>query len=141
MDRYNEYKDSGIQWIGEIPSHWNAVPIKRIAIFSPKKKRFLADDEWVGYAPMERIRCCNMTPTKIQVKKLSTGLTYFEEGDIVMAKVTPCFENGNTAIVPKMVNKFGYGSSELFVYRCKDIVNKYYLLFNLINQSFTCWRN
>lgn len=37
-----------------------------------------------------------------------------------MAKVTPCFENGNVAIVPKMVHYCGYGSSELFVYRCNE---------------------
>jgi len=30
MERYSEYKDSGVQWLGEIPGHWGCVPLKRI---------------------------------------------------------------------------------------------------------------
>lgn len=85
---------------------------------------------------MERIRCDIMTPSKIQYSKLSTGLTYCEEGDIVLAKVTPCFENGNVAIVPSVESGCCYASSELFVYRAKGMVKKRFLLYYFLNRSF-----
>lgn len=66
---------------------------------------------------------------------LPTSLTHFQENDIVMAKVTPCFENGNIAIMQKLQSGFGLGSSELFVLRCKT-VNIHYLFWWLQNRGF-----
>ena len=43
MERYNEYKDSGIQWIGDIPSHWAAVPFK--SMFSLQKGLTITKDD------------------------------------------------------------------------------------------------
>lgn len=135
MERYSEYKDSGVQWLGEIPKGWECVQLKRIAKVNPPEKKSFNDDVYVGYAPMERIRCDRMCPSKILVSKLSSGLTYFEEGDIVVAKVTPCFENGNVAIVPELENHCGYGSSELFVYRVKIGNNKRFIFYNFLNRG------
>ena len=121
MEKYSKYKDSGVKWIGDvIPAHWEIVELKRLATFNPPRREELDKETLVGYAPMDRVRSDMLAPLAIQMKNLSTGLTYFEEGDVVMAKVTPCFENGNVAIVPKMVHYCGYGSSELFVYRCNE---------------------
>ncbi len=66
---------------------------------------------------------------------LPPSLTHFQENDIVMAKVTPCFENGNIAIMQKLQSGFGLGSSELFVLRCKT-VNIHYLFWWLQNRGF-----
>lgn len=136
MEKYSEYKNSGTHWIEKIPIIWRMVALKRLTVFSPSKKENLGVDIEVGYAPMEKVRWDNMNPTSIRVGNLSTGLTYFEEGDVVIAKVTPCFENGNIAIVPKMVNYCGYGSSELFVYRCKSSLDKRFLLYLLSSKPF-----
>lgn len=137
MKRYNRYKESGISWIGEIPEHWGVVSIKRITSFCPSRREELNKNTIVGYAPMERIRYGEMLPLSIKLEELSTGLTYFEEGDIIMAKVTPCFENRNIAIVPQMANYCGYGSSELFVYRNKeDKVITFYLFYFLQSSHF-----
>ena len=136
MERYREYKDSGIQWLGQIPGHWKAIPVRRIAQVNPSKKKELSPDDYVGYAPMERIRCDQMIPTRIKVSQLTSGLTYCEQGDIVLAKVTPCFENGNLAIVPKVENGCCYASSELFVYRPKNNVLDRFLFYTFLNRSF-----
>lgn len=136
MEKYKEYKDSGVQWLGEIPSHWNCIPIRRIAQVNPLKNKQLNEDDIVGYAPMDRIRCDKMTPTIITVSKLTSGLTYCETGDIVLAKVTPCFENGNVAIVPTVQNGCCFGSSELFVFRAKSIVNVRFLFYTFLNKGF-----
>lgn len=136
MEKYKEYKDSGVQWLGEIPSHWKCIPIRRIAQVNPLRKKQLNKDDIVGYAPMDRIRCDKMTPTIITVSKLTSGLTYCESGDIVLAKVTPCFENGNVAIVPTVENGCCFGSSELFVFRAKSIVNVRFLFYTFLNKGF-----
>lgn len=136
MEKYKEYKDSGVQWLGEIPSHWKCIPIRRIAQVNPLKNKQLNEDDIVGYAPMDRIGCDKMTPTIITVSKLTSGLTYCETGDIVLAKVTPCFENGNVAIVPTVQNGCCFCSSELFVFRAKSIVNVRFLFYTFLNKGF-----
>lgn len=136
MKSYSNYKDSGVKWLGQIPQHWECVELKRLAIFSPTKKLELNENTLVGYSPMNCIRTATMQPSVIEVRKLSSGLTYFEEGDVVLAKVTPCFENGNVAVVPKMVHQCGYGSSELFVYRCKEHLDKKFLLYFFLCRQF-----
>ena len=85
---------------------------------------------------MEKIRCDKMNPSKIKVSKLTSGLTYCEEGDIVLAKVTPCFENGNLAIVPHVEQGCCYASSELFVFRAKDKVLPRFLFYTFLNRGF-----
>ena len=137
MKRYSEYKYSGVKWIGDIPKHWGIVELKRLTKFNPQRREELDKETLVGYAPMDKVRSDMLTPLSIQIKNLTTGLTYFEEGDVVMAKVTPCFENGNVAIVPKMVHYCGYGSSELFVYRCnEEKLEPRILLYYLLSAGF-----
>lgn len=82
---------------------------------------------------MERLKNGYMLPSVISVSNLTQGLTFFKENDIVLAKVTPCFENGNIAIAKNLVNNCGFGSSELFVFRVKSINRKY--LFYLLQEG------
>ena len=137
MRKYSEYKYSGVKWIEDIPKHWGIVELKRLTKFNPQRREELDKETLVGYAPMDKVRSDMLAPLSIQMKNLSTGLTYFEEGDVVMAKVTPCFENGNVAIVPKMVHYCGYGSSELFVYRCnEEKLKSRLLLYYMLSAGF-----
>lgn len=48
MTRYNEYKDSGIQWLGEIPSHWDVVPLKYIEKFTKGKLASTTNNDGEG---------------------------------------------------------------------------------------------
>ena len=66
---------------------------------------------------------------------LSHTLTPFQNGDIAMAKVTPCFENGNIAIMNNLFSGFGLGSSELFIFRPKSISTRYFFYW-LQNKAF-----
>ena len=60
--------------------------------------------------------------------------TYFAEGDIIIAKITPCMENGKCAIATGLTNKIGFGSSEYHVLRCnEEVLNKY--LFGYLNRE------
>ena len=129
-------KDSGVEWIGEIPENWEVNRIKYICEFNPSNKNKFLDSQIISYSPMECIKNGYMINQEIQVSNLVSGLTYFEENDILMAKVTPCFENGNIAIANNLTNGVGYGSSELFVFRTLS-VNRKWLFYFLRNTKFT----
>ncbi len=128
-------KDSGVEWIGEIPEHWEVVRIKNICSFNPSSRKTYSDSDIVSYAPMECVRTGQLLHKEIQIKNISSGLTYFEENDIIMAKVTPCFENGNIAIATELTNGIAFGSSELFVFRARSEI-RHFLFYFLQNDVF-----
>ena len=129
-------KDSGIEWIGEIPEEWECKPIKYVAKFQPAcDTSKLNDESETTYIPMECLKNGYYVKNTALFGALSSSLTPFEEGDIAMAKVTPCFENGNIAIMNNLASEFGMGSSELFVYR-PFAANARYILYWLQNDLF-----
>lgn len=70
-----------------------------------------------------------------KIGELRTGsYTYFFEGDIIIAKITPCMENGKCAIASGLTNNIGFGSSEFHTFRCheEELLTEY--LFALLNQ-------
>ena len=119
-------KDSGVRWIGYIPEHWGLNKIKYNSVFEPKQPNKLNDDLIVGYAPMECIKQGYMISNTIEYEKVKGGYTYFADDDIVMAKVTPCFENENIALAKDLANGIGFGSSELYVFRAEKIKKEYF---------------
>lgn len=129
-------KDSGIEWIGEIPESWELLKLKYCAELSPQCDfSHLHDDTLIEYLPMEYIKSGYYISNKSNYSEVSTSLTPFQEGDIVFAKVTPCFENGNIAIMKNISSGFGLGSSELFVVRVSNADTKY-LFYWLQNKGF-----
>jgi type I restriction enzyme, S subunit len=57
-----------------------------------------------------------------------SGFTSFENNDVLVAKITPCFENGKGALVANMINGIGFGSTEFHVLRPSNKIDPYYLL-------------
>lgn len=127
-------KDSGVEWIGQIPEHWEVIRLKYLAAFNPPINNVDLNKE-ISYMPMECLKNGYMIPHTKLFADLVNGLTGFYEGDIVMAKVTPCFENGNIAIAQNLVNNIGYGSTEIYVFRCNKILTKF-LFYYLQNELF-----
>ena len=129
-------KDSGVEWIGEIPEEWGISRIKYVSIFEPSCDfRKLTPETIITYAPMECIKNGTFERRTSLYGNLAHTLTPFQDGDIVMAKVTPCFENGNIAIMNELQSGYGLGSSELFVFRPQNINTKY-LFYWLQNKLF-----
>ena len=131
-----EMKDSGVEWIREIPVDWEISHIKYVSIFEPScdfKK--LTPETIITYSPMECIKNGTFERRTSLYGNLAHTLTPFQNGDIVMAKVTPCFENGNIAIMNELQSGYGLGSSELFVFRPQNI-NTRYLFYWLQNKLF-----
>ena len=135
LDLNAEMKDSGVDWIGGIPKKWQLSKIKYVADFNPKLEVVFDPSLPIGYTPMECIKNGYMIPKRTAYATLSTGLTSFQSGDIVMAKVTPCFENGNIAIADGLAQDVAFGSSELFSFRNQAILNEF-LFFYLQSEGF-----
>jgi type I restriction enzyme S subunit len=133
-------KDSGIEWIGEIPEHWEVKRIKYLATVNPNKSevRHLPSEQEVTFIPMEKIIATGKVDYSLTntIENLINGYTYFRDGDIIMAKVTPCFENGNIAIVNGLLNGIGFGTTELHVLRCNNKCYNRFLFYYLQSDMF-----
>ena len=136
MLEMRKMKDSGIEWIGEIPEGWEITRLKYLADFEPTcDTSYLTDESKITYTPMECVKNGGFENRSALYGNLSHTLTPFQNGDIAMAKVTPCFENGNIAIMDNLFSGFGLGSSELFIFRPKSISTRYFFYW-LQNKAF-----
>ena len=135
-----EMKQSGIEWVGEVPKHWRIIRIKHLATVNPNKSeiKHLSLDSEVTFIPMEKIIGPGQVDYSLSntIENIINGYTYFKDGDIIMAKVTPCFENSNIAIVNGMKNGIGFGTTELHVLRCNDKCYNKYLFYYLQSSVF-----
>ena len=96
--------------------------LDEIAIFKPSKDevRELPDDTDVSFVPMVNINAYNAHFDPKENRKLAdvrSGFTYFRDNDILLAKITPCFENGKAGIARNLTNGIGFGSTEYIVIR------------------------
>ncbi|MGL6286458.1 restriction endonuclease subunit S [Aeromonas hydrophila] len=117
----------------QLPHGWSSCSLSDIAAVNPKT---VADESLIaGFVPMSH------APTRYHGEllfdekpwgEIKKSYTNFQDGDVIFAKVTPCFENGKAAAVDDLPNGIGAGSSEFYVLRphCSDISQK--LLFALI---------
>jgi type I restriction enzyme S subunit len=70
------------------------------------------------------------------VGTVKKGYTYFERGDVLVAKITPCFENGKATRTANLIHPFGFGSTEFHVLRAANDVSPDYLFYRIWNSSF-----
>ncbi|VEA71560.1 EcoKI restriction-modification system protein HsdS [Serratia rubidaea] len=136
---YPEYKESGVEWLGELPAHWTTLAIKYIAQLNPSKSCISIEKMQVmcSFIPMEKLKFNSLSLDEIKyIYDVYNGYTYFEDEDILIAKVTPCFENKNMVVAHGLHNGIGFGSSEIYVLRCNDIINNYFLFYRLQEDNF-----
>lgn len=127
---YPKYKDSGVEWLGKVPEHWVPKPMRYVCKLNPPVNfTGVAEVDELTFLPMDRVKTGYYIPNTAQFSKYNSSYNPFEEGDIVLAKVTPCFENGNIAITENLVGGKGFGSSELFVIRPTGTHRKFLFYF------------
>ncbi|NLE57272.1 MAG: restriction endonuclease subunit S, partial [Planctomycetes bacterium] len=68
--------------------------------------------------------------------EVATGYTYFRDGDVLAAKITPCFENGKGSIADGLVNGIGFGTTELHVLRPWAELDRRFLFYATISHPF-----
>jgi len=128
---YPAYKDSGVEWLGQVPEHWRVRRLKRIARLNPSKSEVplaLRDGQAV-FLPMERVGADGRYDASElwPISELWNGFTYFRRGDVVVAKITPCFENGKGACLEHLPTPIGFGSTEFHVIRPSKAIASAYL--------------
>ncbi len=110
--------------------------LKDVAILNPKYDGEDLDNELVSFSPMECLRYDNLRPYTIPFKDARGKYTYFANNDVLFAKVTPCFENLNTAIASNLLNGIGFGSSEINVLRFSDKCYTRYFFYLICSRQF-----
>lgn len=126
LDPNAKMKDSGIEWIGEIPKGWEVRKLKDIARVDPICQK-PSENCVVSFVPMECIR----TDQRIEKNSLllndDNSYSSFNNGDIALAKVSPCFENKNVCVMKNLENEYAFGSSELFNLRPLKVITNFLL--------------
>lgn len=125
--------------LNELPKGWVWTKMEKISEINPKFNREgFPDDIEVTFLPM---RCVEELTGHIDIslsKKMSEvikGYTSFVEGDLLFAKITPCMENGKTAIAHGLKNGIGFGSTEFHIIRPYELLPRKFLFFFLIQEG------
>ena len=123
----------------DLPDNWCWVRLGEICEINPRNK---LDDENIdaSFLPMTAINDGYSNSYNPLVKpwlEIKSGFTHFADGDVIFAKITPCFQNRKSAVVDNLTNGIGAGTTELYVLRSygKQVSEKY-LLYFLKNQRF-----
>jgi type I restriction enzyme S subunit len=106
---------------GSLPQGWELALLSEIAEINPKAFRGLDDDATlVNFVPMRAVAPEGGGLTAPEVRpfgEVKKGYTSFVSGDVIMAKITPCMENGKTTAVPPLPHELSFGSTEFHVMR------------------------
>lgn len=99
--------------------------LKELTRINPLKSEVkeLDPNTVVSFVPMEDVSEAgelNLSQERT-LDEVYKGFTYFKDGDVVVAKITPCFENGKGALMRDLVNGIGFGTTEFHVLRAKDL--------------------
>ncbi|MHA1880715.1 MAG: restriction endonuclease subunit S, partial [Candidatus Heimdallarchaeota archaeon] len=139
--KYKEPTAPDTNGLPELPEGWILGRLENIAEINPKlPDNDYSDNMEVSFLPMRVVEeqtgrfDLSINKKYIEVKK---GYTSFMDEDIIFAKITPCMENGKIAIVDKLKNGIGFGSTEFHVIRLygNQFIKKY-LFFYLVQKTF-----
>ena len=113
-----------------IPANWRWSQLTEIGVLSPRNE---ADDTLeASFVPMPLIAAEYGTANQHEVRpwgEIKKGYTHFAEGDVGLAKITPCFENGKSTVFRNLTGGIGSGTTELHIVRPLFVDQDYILLF------------
>jgi len=133
---HKEFKDTEI---GRIPKEWKVVGLGDENVAEIRSNKRISGFKRVAFIPMELIPESSIF-TKYEIRSIEEvkSFTYCEKGDLLLAKITPCLENGKQGLVPDDVpNSFALATTEVFPILCKGI-DKLFLFYIL---KFSKFRN
>lgn len=121
---------------------WEEKRLSDLFIIRPPKKEAqekLKVDDLVSFVPMENLQILSkefVVNKERKLKDVVGSYTYFADEDVLLAKITPCFENGKIGIARNLKNGVGFGSSEYIVFRSKGEIVPDYLFYFLSRKRF-----
>lgn len=133
-------KPSNVEWLGDIPRHWS---IKRgrfcMRINPPSEKlRGLNPESEISFVPMDNVGEYGgiRLDSTVIVGEATGSYTEFQDGDVIVAKITPCFENGKGALASGLVNGVALGTTELHVLRVGPDLDNRFLFYLTISSWY-----
>ena len=114
----------------EVPEGWALSTV--IDVFQINPKNHEDDATEAGFVPMTNISDGFEDRFSFELKpwkSIKTGFTHFRNGDIAVAKISPCLENRKSFVVRGLPQEIGAGTTELFIFRSGQIIPEYGLLF------------
>jgi len=137
---YESYRKSGVEWLGDIPKHWEVRRLRFNTISNPVKSEVnhLSKDQNVSFVPMEAVgEYGGLKLDKVKsIEDVYNGYTYFKNGDVLIAKITPCFENGKGSVATNLKNGVAFGTTELHVLRPENNFDSQFLFYLSISDAF-----
>ena len=116
------------------------VKLSEVCTINPRKSQLAEKPETrVSFVPMADLnehRISFQPSDEKQLSEVSASYTYFENNDVLLAKVTPCFENGKAGIARGLLNGIGFGSSEFYVLRSNGQVSPEWVYFCVMHPLF-----
>ncbi len=125
----------------ELPDGWEWSTLGQVCEINPRRpgKLEAEDAQDTSFVPMESVDGDLGIILDMKVSPFSNikkGYTYFEENDVLFAKITPCMQNKKSAIANGLINGFGFGTTEFHVLRCKERVILKWIYYFVRNQRF-----
>ncbi len=121
-----------------LPANWCWASLDDLGDTAPRNE--LPDKTEVGFSPMRLVTAQFGEPITFEHRPwadVRKGFTHFADGDVVVAKITPCFENGKSGVIRSAPNGYGAGTTELHVFRpVRDCVIPEYALVFLKSPHF-----
>jgi len=122
--------------------NWEVKKLGEVCLIKPPKseaRKQLGGSDLVSFVPMENMGIGSKYLVASQVRSLEDvagSYTYFAEEDVLLAKITPCFENGKLGIARNLSNGVGFGSSEYIVFRTNESLHNEFLYYFLSREQF-----
>ena len=113
-----------------LPENWCLAKVKDVFVINPRNKA--EDNTIAGFIPMTLIDdgySNTFSYEKREWGSIKTGFTHFADGDVAVAKISPCLENRKSIVLRDLPNGIGAGTTELHVFRSSVVVPEYALYF------------
>lgn len=124
----------------QLPTDWEWKALPEICEINPKRPRLQrADDVPTSFVPMQAVDDIDGKITVMETRKyeeVKRGYTYFEENDVLMAKITPSMENGKAAIAQNLIDGIGFGTTEFHVFRPREGILPAWIFYFVRRLSF-----
>ncbi|MFQ5804372.1 MAG: restriction endonuclease subunit S [Candidatus Methylomirabilales bacterium] len=125
----------------KLPWGWRLVKLAEICLINPSKRQIpdLSPETPVTFVPMAAVDEDTGTMTTTETRTLSQvrkGYTYFADGDVIWAKITPCMQNGKAAVARDLTSGFGFGSTEFHVLRPRNQMIPEWVFYYVRRPSF-----
>ena len=141
MARARHPEHNGAAEGAELPEGWVPTTLGEVCELNPSKppRDFFTADAPVTFVPMAAVDADSGTIAAPEVRPFATvrkGFTSFRDGDVIMAKITPCAENGKAAVANSLQNGIGFGSTEFHVLRPSQAVLAEYVYRFIRQEAF-----